>query len=523
MEDVKLSTKNSSEEDFGAIGKVPEVVRSSAVVSSSSGVRSSERDATDSSLGPKMIESPSHLRQVGLNLVVGQSSLSTKDCQFWVGLACAGPLTPTALMDAPNLDSLFKQAASEGLCESGPVMLTDTAGSGARFIYLLQVPGKEFRDRAIWMHDLVATVRAWAPGQVGFYIAPSLLTANTGYELLIQTISELIRSTSTNQFYLLVGEHGLNPLVNAAVKMKHEIEETAAAEGRRYRTLHPALILAVLIARNVGMTYFSQDLLKDRVALITGGGTGINFGIAKALTNHGAKVVLMGRRTKVLEQAVDQLKESQGSASFVAGDVRDSTNCQAAVSHAVEHFGCLDILVNGAAGNFLCPSDALSPNGFKTVVDIDLNGTFNMCHSAYTALQNSSSAVILNISATLHYQGTELQSHVMAAKAGIDALGRNLACEWGPKGIRVVGIAPGPIGDTEGMRRLAPLGADKKIAEATPLRRLGTVDDIAQAALFLVSPAASYITGETLVVDGAQWLSTPPLMDRATWEKFSRN
>ena len=185
----------------------------------------------DKSAGAQTAETSVDHRQVELNLVAGSSRTGTEDCQFWVGLTCAGQLSPNALMDAPDLDALFKRAASEGLCESGPVMLTDAGDDGARYIYLLHAPGKEFRDRAIWMHDLVATVRAWAPNQVGFYIAPTLLTAAAGYELLIQTISELIRSTSTNQFYLLVGEHGLNPIVNAAVKMKHEIEELTAANG----------------------------------------------------------------------------------------------------------------------------------------------------------------------------------------------------------------------------------------------------------------------------------------------------
>ena len=114
-----------------------------------------------------------------------------------------------------------------------------------------------------------------------------------------------------------------------------------------------------------------------------------------------------------------------------------------------------------------------------------------------------------------------MQSHVMAAKAGVDALARNLACEWGEYGIRVVTIAPGPIGDTEGMKRLAPLGADKKIASEIPLRRLGSISDISNAALFLVSPAASYITGEILVVDGGQWLSKPAFVPRETWEKLN--
>ena len=266
---------------------------------------------------------------------------------------------------------------------------------------------------------------------------------------------------------------------------------------------------------------FRPDLLADHVALITGGGSGICFGIARELGRHGAKVMLMGRRQEVLDQACSSLKAEGIDARPVQGDVRDPQAAEQAVAATVKAHGKLDLLVNGAAGNFLCPTDQLSPNGFKTVIDIDLLGTFNMCHAAFRHLKASGSSVVLNISATLHYQGTIMQSHVMAAKAGIDALGRNLACEWGEHGIRVCTIAPGAIGDTEGMRRLAPLGADKKLAAEVPLRRLGRIEDIAHAAVFLASEAASYISGEILVVDGGQWLTKPAHVDRATWEKFA--
>lgn len=269
------------------------------------------------------------------------------------------------------------------------------------------------------------------------------------------------------------------------------------------------------------MSPFREDLLSGRVALITGGGSGICFGIARALARHGASLVLMGRREDVLKSAQAELEKDGAQVATFSGDVREYGSAEAAVETATKAFGKLDILINGAAGNFLCPTDQLTSNGFKTVIDIDLLGTFNMARAAFSALKSAKDSVILNISATLHYQGTIMQSHVMAAKAGIDALGRNLACEWGEFGIRVVGIAPGPIGDTEGMRRLAPLGADKKIAAEVPLRRLGKVEDIAHAAVFLVSNAASYVTGETLVVDGGQWLAKPAFVDRAIWEKFT--
>ena len=266
---------------------------------------------------------------------------------------------------------------------------------------------------------------------------------------------------------------------------------------------------------------FRQDLLAGRSALVTGGGTGICFGIARELGRHGARLVLMGRRAEVLEGACAKLAAEGITARPFAGDVREPKDAAAAVETAVKAHGGLDLLLNGAAGNFLCPSDQLSANGFKTVIDIDLNGTFNMSHAAFPALKARGASVILNISATLHYQGTPMQAHVMAAKAGIDALGRNLAAEWGEHGVRVCAIAPGLIGDTEGMRRLAPGEAAKKLAETVPLRRLGTIQDIANAALFLCSEAAGYVTGEVLVVDGGQWLWKPPFVDRGTWEALA--
>ena len=268
------------------------------------------------------------------------------------------------------------------------------------------------------------------------------------------------------------------------------------------------------------MSIFRSDLHAGRTAFITGGATGINFGIAKALGQHGANIFIMSRREEVLAKACDEMRGMGIEADFAIGDVRDLEACQAAIAACGKRFGGVDILVNGAAGNFLCPTEDLSPGGFKAVIDIDLVGTFNMCQSALASLKQSKQPVILNISATLHYQGTPMQSHVMAAKAGIDALARNLAVEWAEHGVRVVGIAPGPIGDTEGMRKLAPLGADKKVAKEVPLGRLGAVSEIADAAVFLTSEGASYITGETLVVDGGAWLYKPPFVEREVYEKF---
>jgi peroxisomal 2,4-dienoyl-CoA reductase len=254
---------------------------------------------------------------------------------------------------------------------------------------------------------------------------------------------------------------------------------------------------------------FRDDALAGRVALITGGGTGICRGIATAYARLGADVGIVSRKQEVLDAAAAAIASETGRTPLaIAADVRDPSAIQRAVQAVVERFGKLDTVVNGAAGNFLAPAAALSPNGFRTVVDIDLNGTFHTSRAAFEALQRSGDALILNISATLHYHGTPLQIHASAAKAGVDAITRNLAVEWGRFGIRVCGIAPGPIGDTEGMRRLAPGAVGDKMASGIPAGRFGAIAEIAAAAVFLRSPAAAYITGHTLVVDGGHCIAS---------------
>jgi peroxisomal 2,4-dienoyl-CoA reductase len=271
--------------------------------------------------------------------------------------------------------------------------------------------------------------------------------------------------------------------------------------------------------------FFTDGLLKGRVAFVTGGGTGITGGVARALAEAGANVALVSRSIDHLEPAAKVINEAHaavgsptmregseaanrniGEALAAAADVRNPEEVQKAVAATVERFGKIDIVVNGAAGNFLCPAEELSPNGFGSVVDIDLKGTFNVCRAAFPQLKEHRGQ-ILNISATLHYGGTPLQLHVSAAKAGVDALTRNLAVEWGRYGIRVNAIAPGPIGDTEGMKRLVPEPIKEQLKKRIPLGRFGSIRDIEEAALFLCSDAASYINGAVLTVDGGHWLA----------------
>ena len=252
---------------------------------------------------------------------------------------------------------------------------------------------------------------------------------------------------------------------------------------------------------------FTHALLSGKTALVTGGGTGICRGIALALAAHGCDVAIVSRKIDHLEPTAREIESLGRRSVAVAADVRDPSAVEAAVARTATELGRLDVLVNGAAGNFLCLAENLSPNGFGSVVDIDLKGSFHVAKAALPHLKKSR-GVVLNISATLQYLGTPGQIHVSAAKAGIDALTRTLAVEWGVHGIRVNGIAPGPIAETEGVRRLLVGPARHRVERMTPLGRLGAIEDISNAALFLCSTAASHITGVTLVVDGGLWLAS---------------
>ncbi len=255
----------------------------------------------------------------------------------------------------------------------------------------------------------------------------------------------------------------------------------------------------------MGNSIFADNILEGKVAFVTGGGTGITGGVARAFAEHGAKLAITSRKVENLEPMKKTIEENGGECFAVSADVRDFSAVENAIAATVAQYGKIDIVVNGAAGNFLCAADQLSANGFGTVVDIDTKGTFNVCRAAFEELKKSKGQ-ILNISATLHYLATPMQIHVSAAKAGVDAITRNLSVEWGRHGIRVNGIAPGPIEDTEGMKRLLPEALKEKITKKIPVGRFGRIKDIENAALFLTSDAANYINGVTLVVDGGQWL-----------------
>jgi NAD(P)-dependent dehydrogenase (short-subunit alcohol dehydrogenase family) len=253
---------------------------------------------------------------------------------------------------------------------------------------------------------------------------------------------------------------------------------------------------------------FSTRILEGKVALVTGGGSGINLAIAKRFAEHGASVALIGRTQEKLDNAAKEIADAGGKAAGFSADVRDYDALAGAIRSARDAFGEIDILVCGAAGNFPAPALGMSANGFKAVVDIDLLGTFNTCRAAFEHLKRPGASIV-NISAMQAFLPMAMQVHVCAAKAGVDMITRTLAIEWGPMGVRINSIAPGAVDDTEGMKRLAPTPAAREHFMAMiPLRRFAQKSEIADLALFLCSDAAQFITGAVMVCDGGQSLAS---------------
>lgn len=242
---------------------------------------------------------------------------------------------------------------------------------------------------------------------------------------------------------------------------------------------------------------------------VFGGTSGINLGIAEAFAEAGATVAVASRSAQKVEAAVSRLTDvSQRfghghSASGFSLDVRDATAVGAALDAFAVERGGIDVVVSGAAGNFLAPAATLTPNGFKAVVDIDLLGSFHACRAAFEQLKATRGCVIF-ISAGMSMVPYPYQVHVGAAKAGVDNMMRNLALEWGKYGVRSNSIVPGPIEGTEGVKRLGGEAWAATRSKTIPLGRYGKVEEIGHAAAFLASPLAAYVTGTALVVDGGQ-------------------
>ena len=253
---------------------------------------------------------------------------------------------------------------------------------------------------------------------------------------------------------------------------------------------------------------FTKELLKKKIIIITGGGTGLGKSMAQRFGELGANLVITSRKLEVLEETAEELRTSGANVLPLQCDVRKPNEVEEMISRAVGEFGAVDVLVNNAAGNFISPTERLSPGGFKVIVDIVLNGTFNCTLSAGKEMIKSGGGVILNIITTYAWTGSGYVVPSACAKAGVLAMTRSLAVEWAKYGIRTNAIAPGPF-PTEGAwkRLVVPgLGIEKKMKKRIPLKRFGEQRELADLATFLISDGAGYINGEVVTIDGGEWL-----------------
>jgi len=253
---------------------------------------------------------------------------------------------------------------------------------------------------------------------------------------------------------------------------------------------------------------FTPSLLKGKVAVVTGGGTGIGLGVARRLGELGARIAVGSRNSENLERGTAELRHAGLDPLAVQIDVRNTEQVEEMVQRVVRHFGHIDILINNAAGNFVCRAEDLSPNGWKAVIDIVLNGSFYCSREVGRhMIARGGGGAIVSILANYVWTGSAGTIHSAAAKAGVMSMTQTLAVEWARHGIRVNAVAPGPIESPGAARQLwSTPEAVERITRMVPLQRWGKPEDVADAVAFLVSEHAGFITGETLTLDGGAWL-----------------
>ncbi len=263
---------------------------------------------------------------------------------------------------------------------------------------------------------------------------------------------------------------------------------------------------------NANIPLLPDGTFKDAVVLVTGGGTGLGLATSTRFGRLGAGIVCASRDTGHHAELLARGARDGFEVLSLPLDVRDPVSVERAVRAAVERFGAVDVLVNNAAGNFIRPSMQLAPKGFATVIDIALNGVFNMSREVGRAMRGRGGAIV-NVSAPYARDGKPGVVHSVCAKAGVEAMTRTLAAEWAPYRIRVNAISPGPFYSAGAAERLWPTAElERALLEQIPLGRFGTVEEIAEMICFLASPAAEWITGTILVADGG-WSLPAPLVD----------
>jgi NAD(P)-dependent dehydrogenase (short-subunit alcohol dehydrogenase family) len=253
---------------------------------------------------------------------------------------------------------------------------------------------------------------------------------------------------------------------------------------------------------------FAANVLAGQTALVTGGGTGLGLAIARALGKLGARVVIASRKREHLDPGAAAIRGDGTAVLPVQVDIREPEQVDAMVAQAIDAFGHIDILVNNAAGNFICKAEDLSPNGWNAVIGIVLNGSF-YCSRAVGRhmISRGKGGSIVSILANYAWTGSAGTIHSACAKAGVLAMTQTLAVEWAPHKIRVNAVAPGPIESPGAAQQLwSTQQSIDAITDTVPLRRWGQPEDVANAVSYLVSPYASYVTGDVLTVDGGQWL-----------------
>jgi len=262
------------------------------------------------------------------------------------------------------------------------------------------------------------------------------------------------------------------------------------------------------MADGAGDAMLPAGSLADRVALITGGGTGLGLQMARTFAELGARIAIASRNPEHLDPAVEELREAGTDAISIPTDVTDPHQARAMASRTREHFGRIDILVNNAAGNFIRPAERLPEAAFRKVIDIVLNGTFNCSRAVgQQMIEQACGGVILNIVAAYAWHGGPGTVHSACAKAGVLAMTRTLAVEWARHRIRVVAIAPGPLATEGASDRLWPSPElEARVRESIPLKRFAKLQEVADAAAYLVSDRAAYTTGDVLTIDGGAWL-----------------